>query len=348
MMRLNDHPSRSQCSRHTPCAVGRSTTSLSAIAFLTALFIAAGALPLRAHDGPEHVIECINVQIEQSGPTKGLLYSRAMEFRALRNYGQAEADLAAADKLEPGDWAVQLQWIQVLAKLGRHAEATQRAEALVRDIPKNANSGIHADVLALNGHIYAELGRWSDAAELFSQSIAVRPDVNYVVMRSRALAHLAERRDEQLQDLRSSWESTQSPVILRELCDMLLRAEGDSAELELTEASEIIERELAVNRLRSAWLIRRALLNHRRDRSAVVETDLEAALAELAPRIDPMVPDCELLVQRGLARVMLGDVAKAQADLRRAESCHAPDWILAPLIETLGDRTAPTIVSPDE
>ena len=336
------------CRRHTPCAVGRGASSLSAIAFVMALWIAADATPLRAHDGPEHVIERINVQIEQSGPTKGLLYSRAMEFRALRNYGQAEADLAAADKLEPGDWAVQLQWIQVLAKLGRHAEATQRAEALVHDIPENANVGIHADVLALNGSIYAELGRWSDAAELFRQSVAVRPDVNYVVMRSRALTHLPERRDEQLQDLRSSWESTQSPVILRELCDVLLRAEGDPAEVELSEASEIIERELSVNRLRSAWLIRRALLNHHCGHSSEVETDLEAALAELAPRIDPTVPDCELLMQRGLAHALLGDIAQAQADLRRAERRGAPDWILAPLIEMLGGRTAPTIVSPDE
>ena len=346
MIRCPNHPPQS--SRHTPCAVGRGTLSLSAIAIVTALLIAVGSSPLRAHDGPEHVIERINAEIEQSGPTQWLLYSRAMEYRAVRKYGHAEADLAAADQLEPGDWSVQMQWIQVLAKLGRHAEATRRAEALVRDLPKNANSGIHADVLALNGHVYAELGRWSDAAELFRQSVAMRPDVNYILMRSRALTHLPERRDEQLQSLRSSWESMQSPVILRELCDVLLRAEGNSAERELAEASEIIERELAVNRLRSAWLIRRAMLNQRRGQTTAVEADLQAALAELAPRIDYMVPDCELLVQRGLARAMLGDIALAQADLRRAEHRHAPDWILAPLMETIGNRSAPTVVSPDE
>ena len=351
MMRCSVKPSsHARCSRHAPCAVGRGASSLRAITCVAALCLAAafGSSELHAHDGPEHVIERINSEIEQSGPTKWLLYSRAMEYRALRNYGHAEADLASADQLEPGDWSVQMQWIQVLAKLGRHAEATRRAEALVRDLPKNANSGIHADVLALNGHVYAELGRWSDAAELFRQSVAMRPDVNYILMRSRALTHLPERRDEQLQSLRSSWESMQSPVILRELCDVLLRAEGNSAERELAEASEIIERELAVNRLRSAWLIRRAMLNQRRGQTTAVEADLQAALSELAPRIDPTVPDCELLVQRGLARAMLGDIALAQADLRRAEHRHAPDWILAPLMETIGNRSAPTVVSPDE
>jgi hypothetical protein len=82
--------------------------------------------------------------------------------------------------------------------------------------------------------------------------------------------------------------------------------------------------------------------------SSEIDTDLEAALAELAPRIDPTVPDCELVIQRGLAHALLGDIAQAQADLRRAERRGAPDWILAPLIEMLAGRTAPTIVSPDE
>lgn len=346
MIRHANHPPQS--GRHAPCAVGRGTKSLKAIAIISALLIVAGPSQLRAHDGPEHVIERLNAEIAQSGPTKELLYSRAMEQRALRHYAQAEADLAAADKLEPGDWAVQLQWIQVLTQLGKHAEATLRAETLVRELPDNANTGIHADVLALNGLVYAELGRWNDAAELFRQSIAVRPDVTYVVMRSRVLAHLPERRDEQLQSLRSHWESTQSPVILRELCDTLLRADGDSTARELVEASEIIERELADNRLRSAWLIRRALLNHSRGHASAVEADLQAALAELAPRIDPTVPDCELLVQRGQAHALLGDIAQARADLRRAELRHAPDWMLEPLVEAIGDRTAPTIVSPDE
>ncbi|MGC3968475.1 MAG: hypothetical protein QM775_14190 [Pirellulales bacterium] len=45
---------------------------------------------------------------------------------------------------------------------------------------------------------------------------------------------------------------------------------------------------------------------------------------------------------------LLDEVAKARADLRRAEYLHAPDWMLAPLVEALAGRTAPTAVLPDE
>ena len=80
----------------------------------------------------------------------------------------------------------------------------------------------HEDDIYYSTEELRDFVRWNRAYD----EEAVRDDIRWAY----------ERRDEQLQSLRSNWESMQSPVILRELCDVLLRADGDSAERELADA----------------------------------------------------------------------------------------------------------------
>lgn len=196
MMRCSVKPSsHARCSRHAPCAVGRGASSLRAITCIAALCLAAvfGSSELHAHDGPEHVIERINAEIEQSGPTQWLLYSRAMEYRAVREVRPRRGRSGGRRSTRARRLVRSVAVDPSARQVGQACRGDPSVRSCPRDLPKNANSGIHADVLALNGHIYAELCG-SDAAELFRQSVAMCPDVNYILMRSRALTHLPERR----------------------------------------------------------------------------------------------------------------------------------------------------------
>ncbi|MBC7966509.1 MAG: hypothetical protein H7Z17_11370, partial [Fuerstia sp.] len=53
-----------------------------------------------AHDGPEEVIAALNAAILHNGPTADLLFRRASEFRAMRDYKHAAADLGYALRLD--------------------------------------------------------------------------------------------------------------------------------------------------------------------------------------------------------------------------------------------------------
>ncbi|MBA4017907.1 MAG: hypothetical protein C0483_12085 [Pirellula sp.] len=286
----------------------------------------------------------------RSGTSAELLYRRAIEYRALRDWAHAEADLNAALVLSPDDSVSTIELARILIRQPSKAfhaalliDGLQRRFELIEPRP-----AFYADLVGLEAELNCECKAWEEAVAAFSEAIALRGDTAWYLLRSRAQAHLPEQRQSQLAGLRSGYTTTQSPVLLRELCDALLSPADESSAAERREAAEIVEEELAANRYRSAWLLRRAQLHTLAGRSADAEADLREALAELAPRIHPTRPDVDLVIQRGTARALLGQVAEARADLRQAEWAHAPDWMLAPLVEALGDRTAPTAVSPDD
>ncbi|MBL9082382.1 MAG: hypothetical protein JNK76_11280 [Planctomycetales bacterium] len=313
-----------------------------------AAIVAGDVSSARAHESPEHVIEVLTAEMERTGPTAELLYRRAVEHRAMRDWPAAEADLRAATQLAPEDASIHIELARVLAKdRDRAFEAALLIDGLQRKYSAAPKPDFYADLIALEGELNLEFGAWEEAALAFDRAIELRPEVAWCVQRSRALSHLPEKREEQLRGLRDVYTATQNPALLRELCDALLKADVSTA-AEHREATALIEAELVANRFRSAWLIRRAKLHRIEGRTAAATADLREALAELEPRIHPTRPDVELVVQRGAALAMLDEVAKARADLRRAEYLYAPDWMLAPLVEALAGRAAPTAVSPDE
>jgi tetratricopeptide (TPR) repeat protein len=315
---------------------------------LIAMAIATVPCYVAAHESPEHVIEALTAEIARTGPTAELLYRRAVEHRALRDWPAAESDLRVATQLAPEDATILMELVRVLSKdRDRAFEAAMLIDGLQRKYSADPKPDFYADLIALEGELNLEFGAWEEAALAYDRAIELRPEVAWCVQRSRALSHLPEKRAEQLQRLRESYAATQNPALHRELCDALLKTEVSTA-AEHREASALIEAELVANRFRSAWLIRRAKLHRIEGRTTTAVEDLHQALAELEPRIHPTRPDVELVVQRGTALAMLDEVAKARADLRRAEYLHAPDWMLAPLVEALAGRNAPTAVLSDE
>jgi tetratricopeptide (TPR) repeat protein len=324
--------------------IGRQLTMLA----VAAATVAVGPCYVIAHESPEHVIESLTAEMERTGPSSELLYRRAVEHRAMRDWPAAEADLRAATQLAPEDASIHIELARVLVKdRNRAFEAALLIDGLQRKYFADPKPDFYADLIALEGELNLEFGAWKEAALAYDRAVELRPEVAWCVQRSRALSHLPEKRAEQLRGLRDVYTATQNPALLRELCDALLKADVSTV-AEHREAATLIETELVANRFRSAWLIRRAKLHRIESRKAAATADLREALAELEPRIHPTRPDVELVVQRGAALAMLDEVAKARADLRRAEYLHVPDWMLAPLVEALAGRAAPTAVSPDE
>lgn len=316
---------------------------------VAAILVVAGVSPACAHEGPEHVIEALTAEIERTGPTAELLYRRAMEYRALRDFARAEADLRAAVRQAPDDPAVQMELARVLAKQrDKGFEAALWVDGLQRTYAVGTKPSFYPDLLALEAELDLEYGAWPEAVDALNRAITMRGEVAWYVLRSRAQSRLPEQRTEQLQGLRDGYATTRNPVLLRELVDALMRTTGAAAQVARAEAALLIDAELAANRYRSAWLIRRAKLRALEGLPTAAKTDLRDALAELELRIHPTRPDVELVIQRGTAHAMLNDVARAQTDLHRAERGHAPDWMLAPLVEALAGRTAPTAVSPED
>ena len=106
-------------------------------------------------------------------------------------------------------------------------------------------------------------------------------------------------------------------MLLRRMCDALIDQGAN-----MTEASQLVARELVDCRYPSAWLKSPRTLQHQQGQTAAAAVDLQAAINELNVRIHPDRPDLGLLVERGRT-ALLGDFQLARADLQRAEGRHA-------------------------
>jgi hypothetical protein len=94
------------------------------------------------------------------------------------------------------------------------------------------------------------------------------------------------------------------------------------------EALEGIEPQLAASRLQSSWRIRRARALLGLERREEARRDLGLALEEIGGRLKPDQPDITLLVDRGMARALLGDATGAGNDLEAARNQGAEGWML--------------------
>lgn len=270
---------------------------MTRVVSLVLILICCAARVAVAHDGPEHVIEAIDAEIARSGPTAELLYRRACEYRALRQYERTEADLNGALKLDSSFTPAQFELARLLVQRGDAV----RAFALVEPLVSADDDSLRIAATALRGELHLAQGDAARAIADFTTALNSRPDVEWFLLRSEA-HHAAGDDAAAIAGLREGWTQTESPVLQQALCDALISQGG----AHLAEAVTIVERELADGRFHSAWLLRRAQIRLAQSERTAAEVDLRAAFAELQARLNPERPDPTLLVERTAVCRLLG------------------------------------------
>ena len=117
-----------------------------------------------------------------------LLYSRAMEYRALRNYGNAEADLRSAIALNGENrFIAECELINVLAHRGDPG-AKVEAQALLATMwdqhHAETTPTIKGELSALAAMIAYQMEDYASAAKLYGDALATRDDISWYILRS--------------------------------------------------------------------------------------------------------------------------------------------------------------------
>jgi tetratricopeptide (TPR) repeat protein len=270
-----------------------------------------------AHDGPEEVITTLNAAILKSGPTAELLFRRASEFRAMRDYRHAAADLRYALRLDSSmeiarlELArLQLQLLKSDAVPGRGTTAFGEPLKTVEPLVDSNDPSIRIASLALRGEIHLAADNWLSAIEDLSAALEHRPEVQWYLWRAEA----QQRSNQHIacaEGLRAADAETQSPVIKAALCDALIEAvryvtnSGTTSADLIEEATSIIDLELRTSRLKSAWQIRHAELLFLCGDRQLAEPALHAAIEELNARLQTQRPDPALVRDRERAVKLL-------------------------------------------
>ena len=270
-----------------------------------------------AHDGPEELITTLNTAILRNGPTAELLFRRATEFRAMRDYKHAAADLGYAIRLDGSMEIARLELARLQLLILKSGSTAQDGVSrynqpleTVEPLLHSKDSAMRIASLALRGEIHLAAENWMLAIEDLSEALETRPEVQWYLWRAEA-----QQRTNQyvasVEGLRIADATTQSPVIKAALCEALINAirhggDSDAATANMMrEATTIIDLELSTSRLKSAWMIRHAellLLSHDRH---LAEPELRAAIEELNARLQTQRPDPALVRDRERAAKLL-------------------------------------------
>jgi tetratricopeptide (TPR) repeat protein len=274
---------------------------------LLVLLTAAGASPrlAAAHDGPEHVIEALTVQMKQEGASASLLYRRAVEYRALSKLDRAAEDLQAAVKLSADYLPAQRELSLVRFAQGRNADSLS---AIDRAVSLVSGERERAPLYMIRAQVHAATGRPTDALTDCERAFAPGDgEVDWYLTRARIQSSVAQW-DAGLAGLRQGVTKTGSAVLEVEYVEMLI----DAGRFE--EALARIDPQLKSVRWQSAWRLRRGRALLGSGDTAAARAELTAALAEMEPRIRPQTPDLTLVADRGLAFALLGDRERALRD----------------------------------
>jgi tetratricopeptide (TPR) repeat protein len=273
------------------------------------------AFNLNAHDSPEHVISGLTARIEAEPRRADLYWRRATEYRVLGRLEEAAQDLRQALKFQR-DYLpalADLSRVQLGLHKKRQALATiNRALALVSD-----EAG-RAPLRMLRAEILSEAGDWR--AALADCDAAIRQagdqEVDWYLTRSQIHYRLG-RVDLAVAGLKEGIERTGNAVLEVEYVEALIDAG------QFKEASEKIGPFLQESRWQSAWLIRRARVRLARGEISDAQADLLAALQELGRRLNSSQRDSTLVLERGMAYALLGDIALAKRDFKTAKQSGA-------------------------
>ncbi len=306
---LNSHSAGSTAVRRY-----RPTLSLTAVLMLVLMLSPEAVI---AHDGPEEVIVSLNAEILRSGPTAELFFRRAFEFRAMRDYRHAAADLGHAIRLDGSMDIARLELARIQLQLQKSAAAAGHEISIdsvpletVRPLLKSSDPSLRTAGLALRGEIYLIDRNWSAAIEDFTAALEHRPEVQWYLWRAEA-QQCSRQHVACVDGLRAAAAETQSPVVKAAFCDALIEAVRQGTDADVTtadlicEATDIIHLELSTSRLKSAWQIRHAELLLLCDHRQSAELELHAALEELHARLQTSLPDPALIRDRERAIKLL-------------------------------------------
>ncbi len=266
----------------------------------------------QGHNDVSETIKALTAQLEKA-PTADLYFQRATEFRALRESEHALEDLHSALKLDPRHRFAITSLIQLYGPSEKGLKLIKR----YADFAKDPEQEFEATFL-LAQH-YAQSQMPSVALLLCKGLQEVRPqhDPALDLLHAQTLRDL-DRHKQAATILKTAWKRTNSIVLRNNWIDTALTA-GLAQEV-----LPLINQEIASSRFTSSWLIRRARAALALKNKEQAHRDLQAALAELSPRIRPNQPDLTLIADRGLILALLNNHCQARADLDQLEKSALP------------------------
>jgi tetratricopeptide (TPR) repeat protein len=262
------------------------------------------AVHLPAHESPEHEVESLTQEMQSKGVSAERLFRRALEYRSLRKQELYEQDLTSALKLDPNFSPARIE----LARLKLQQQKISAAKEIIQPLVEDKDPVLRSVAIATRAEVEMSNQNWDRASADFTTALQFRPDVRWFLQRADSQSHSHDW-PEMLAGLRDGYSQTQSPVLLRELCDRLLDVQEDTKGVDREncrqEAMAIIEQELAGSRFQSSWLLRRARLRFTQADQAGAIVDLAAAITELQARIRNHHPDPQLVAELSAAKERL-------------------------------------------
>jgi predicted Zn-dependent protease len=245
-----------------------------------ALLAVAGG-PVWAHPELERQIADATARIEAHPADPELRLKRGELHRLHRDWPAAEADYAAARRLDPNLAAVDLVLGTMLLEAGRAAEARVTLDRFLARVPR------HATGLATRARAWVELGRPLAAAEDYTRALrSLGPDEralpDYYLERARALAAAGPRHlDQAIAGLDEGLAALGQPVTLQLLAiDLEVQRKRPDAALAR------LERVAAAASRQEAWLVRRGEILEQAGRAEEARTAYRSAL-EAIERLPP-------------------------------------------------------------
>lgn len=271
-----------------------------------------------AHEGPEHEIEELT-ELLSHGETADLLLQRAIEYRVLGKINEAAHDLEKAVRLGPEMLFIHRELGRAYFSLGKTNEAIDTITHALK--LKSEEPTDTAALYAARAEMLKARSDFKKALEDCDHAIKLhRQNVDWYMLRSDLHERLKQPK-ERLEGIRDGIRETGSGVLELEFIEALLD------DKQYHEALKKIEPELKSSRIQSSWLVRRARAYLGLGKKEEAKLDLEAALAEMAPRINPSAPDVTLLTERAQAHEMLHDRDAAKHWYELARDAGAEDWV---------------------
>ena len=286
--------------------------------------LVAGAM---GHHGPEELVAELSAKLAKQPDNVELLSLRATEYRTLGMHAKAETDLRRVLAKNPQSVAETESLARVLWAQGKQDEAL----SIVKQAVAATKGRERAAGLILQSEWELERGSLDEAMATCQKAFREDPQgmVDWYLLQSRIqerMGKLAER----VAGLHAGHEQLESIVLRNAWVDASLDAGM------FTSLAAVIEQELEKSRLKSSWLIRRGRLRIGTAAEKAAHEDLKAAIIELDFRIHPKRPDAKLLIDRGWARLLLGDVDAARQDLALAKKHGSDPWENSRLAAAIG------------
>lgn len=223
-----------------------------------------------AHDELAEQVNSVTLKIQHAPHRADLYFQRGELYRADSHWKKAEKDYLQARKLAPEMAAPHLGLGLVFLRTARFAEAKQSLEHFLQHQPD------HAEARVALAQALDRTGSALQAIEEYSRALALRPDPEIYIERSRLLADVAHKPEEALEGLDEGIRRL-GPIVTLELSAIDL-------ELQLKQydrALERVERIAQQSERKETWLTRRGEILVRADRKAEARATFLEALSEI-------------------------------------------------------------------